>query len=88
MRLLRDKGVKTHDSINMSLYSEKAFRRLIEASGLEIVNIAYYDFNLFLPPLDRYIPRGAARLNSALESFCGNSLKWPYSGFIVNARMK
>ncbi len=87
-RLLRAKGVKTHDSINMSLYSEKAFRRLIEASGLEIIDIVYYDFNLFLPPLDRYMPRISAKLNGALESFCGNSLKWPYSGFIVNARMK
>jgi ubiquinone/menaquinone biosynthesis C-methylase UbiE len=70
------------------IYSERAFRRVAEVSGLEVLDIVYYDFNLIIPPLDKKMPCKAAKINTILEPFCRNHLKWLGSGFIVKTRKK
>ncbi|MGD0485613.1 MAG: class I SAM-dependent methyltransferase [Syntrophorhabdales bacterium] len=72
----------------LHLLSERGLRGLAESNGLEVDDVVYYDFNLFLPPLDRYMPRRAMRMNRRLEHFSSNYLKWIGTGFVVAAKKK
>ncbi len=83
-RRLRGRPAPRRDEVH--LLSEKKLRRLVESNGLKIADVVYYDFNLFLPPLDTYMPRRAFAMNRRLERFSRNYLKWLGTGFIVAAQ--
>jgi ubiquinone/menaquinone biosynthesis C-methylase UbiE len=85
VQLLRGKKTGKHTLI---IRSERAFRRSIESSGLEILDVVYYGFYFFLSPLDRYMPQKAVQVSRRLEPFCRDHLKWLGTGFIVKARKK
>lgn len=72
----------------LSIYSPTAFRRLVESADLEIMEIVYYDFNVFPPPFDRKMPRKAGRVNNLIGPLFKNCGEWLSSGFIVKARRK
>jgi 2-polyprenyl-3-methyl-5-hydroxy-6-metoxy-1,4-benzoquinol methylase len=83
-RKLRGRPVPHHDEVH--LLSERKLRGLVESNGLKVARVVYYDFNLFLPPLDKYMPRRAVAINRRIERFSGNYLKWIGTGFIVAAQ--
>ena len=70
------------------IYAEKAFRRIAEANRLEVLDVVYYDFNLFLPPLDQKMPLRSAGISRMIEPFCRKHIKWLGSGYIVKTTKK
>jgi ubiquinone/menaquinone biosynthesis C-methylase UbiE len=68
------------------LYSEEAFRHLITSEGIEVEDVLYYDFNLFLSPLDVRFPKISVFLSRKLEPLCRSKLKCLGTGFILKCR--
>jgi SAM-dependent methyltransferase len=68
------------------MYSLKRFLELLIPNGLTVQDIVYYDFNLFLKPLDERFPRLSVLINRKLEFLCRSKLKVLGTGFIVKGR--
>jgi ubiquinone/menaquinone biosynthesis C-methylase UbiE len=68
------------------VYREKSIRDLLESGGVRVEDVVYYDFNLFLEPLDRIMPAASVRISEALESLGRGSLRFLGSGFIARGR--
>lgn len=58
---------------------------LMHRCGASVADARYYNFNVFLSPVDELIPRRALRLLTRLERLHGSTLKWLGAGFIVRA---
>ncbi len=71
---------KTH------LLSERRLRASAKSLGLNVAKVIYYDFNLFLSPLDVHMPQRALAANRLFEGLCRNRLKWIGTGFVVVTR--
>jgi SAM-dependent methyltransferase len=71
-----------------TVYSEKRLRELVTASGLVVDDVLYYDFNVFLSPLDRWFPEASVRVSASLERFCRSRLRYLGSAYIVRARKR
>jgi len=74
------KGLKSR------LYNEKTFRHLITSNKIRVENILYYDFNIFLAPLDLRFPRASVFVSKKLESLCRSKLKFLGTGFMLKCR--
>jgi len=68
------------------LHTARAATRLLAAQGARCTEIVYFDFNLFLSPLDQLFPHGALKVTEKLERLRFGRLKWLGVGFIVKAR--
>jgi ubiquinone/menaquinone biosynthesis C-methylase UbiE len=81
---------RSHDQgtekCKMTLYSEAAFRHLLTSGGLEIEDVVYYDFNLFLSPMDSLFPRASVFLSRKLEFLCRSKWNSLGTGFILKCR--
>jgi ubiquinone/menaquinone biosynthesis C-methylase UbiE/peptidoglycan/xylan/chitin deacetylase (PgdA/CDA1 family) len=66
-------------------YREKEYKDLLARYGLDVVDTVYYNFNLFLAPLDRLLPGLSAALSRKLERFCRGGMRKLGTGFIVKA---
>lgn len=73
---------------NVRLYREKTFRDLLTSAGLEIDDIVYYDFNLFLPPLDARFPKAEVSLSDKLEFLGRSKLKFLGTGYMLRCSKK
>ncbi|MFH1752628.1 MAG: methyltransferase domain-containing protein [Candidatus Omnitrophota bacterium] len=67
-------------------YTEEAYKGLLSDFGLEVEEVAYYNFNLLLFPLDKLLGRYAAYAASRLEFLSKGGLRRLGTGFIVKAR--
>ena len=84
---VRCRGTKNGErSPRMRLYSARSFRRLLGTSHIRPVEVMYYDFNVFPPPLDRRFPFTAVAINRALDRVAGPMRPWLGTGYIVKAR--
>lgn len=90
MRLLRgrrgDPGEKQHPRPAFHVYTEKAMRRLCASEGLEVEDVVYYDFHLFLPPLNSLFPNASLWVRRNLESLCRGRLKLLGYGYLMRGR--
>jgi SAM-dependent methyltransferase len=68
-----------------TMFTEWYCRSLLVAKGLRVVDLLYYDFNVFLPPLDRRYPRRAVRTSEKLEPLSRGLLRWLGTAFLVKA---
>lgn len=66
-------------------HDDNEYRGWLKRSGLSVVDVVYFDFDLFLPPLDKYARSVAVGSSERLES-CGRS-RWRRlgNGFLVKA---
>jgi ubiquinone/menaquinone biosynthesis C-methylase UbiE len=48
-------------------FTERQGRDLAHQAGLEVTDLLYFDFNIFLPPLDRMLPGWSVRTSRRLE---------------------
>ena len=79
-------GVRRRPPV-LRLQTPKALSQLMANSHLKPVAVTYYDFNVFLPPLDERYPRRAQLINSRIEKLFGNSWSKLFStGFLVKAQ--
>ena len=67
-------------------YTEEKYRDLLADFGLEVERVTYYNFNLFLFPLDKLFGRVAAMAAKRLEFFSKSGLRRIGTGFIVRAK--
>ncbi len=75
------KGVSHHE------YSEWAYRRFLRRQGFSTVDVCYYNYKLFLTPLDKRFPNATVRLSRALECLGRVPLLCMLStAFIIKAR--
>jgi ubiquinone/menaquinone biosynthesis C-methylase UbiE len=67
-------------------YGQATLRRLVGAGGLQIEDVLYYDFNVFLEPLDMLFPSASVQVSRRLEFLCRSAAKDLGTGFIIKAR--
>ena len=68
------------------LYGRHEMCRCLEAKGLHVQAVKYFDFNVFPPPLDHRYPRWQARTERLLARLYLPGLHWLGSGFLLAAR--
>ncbi len=66
-------------------YREDAYKGLLTAHGLEIMDTVYYNFNIMPFPLDRLLPRLSVSVSRRLEKLCRGKLRWLGTGLIIKA---
>lgn len=71
---------------NTKVYREKDFKRLMMSCRLEIEDTVYYDYNLFLPPLDIVFPGISVYFSRKLEYLCRSKIKSIGTGYILKCR--
>lgn len=68
-------------------YGEDAYRQLLKEFGLEVDGTCYYNFKIFVSPLDKLFPRMTVRVSRRLEALGrGGTGRLLATAFIVRAR--
>jgi hypothetical protein len=68
------------------LYSEKSAIRLLKRYNGEVTEVAYYNFNQLLSPLDEVFPNSAIWFAERLERLRSGRSRWLGAGFILKAK--
>jgi ubiquinone/menaquinone biosynthesis C-methylase UbiE len=71
-----------------NVHSEKTFRGLFAVGGLTVEDVVYYDFNVFLTPLDSLFPALSTYVSRRLERLCRGPFRRLGTGFIVMGRKR
>ncbi len=68
-------------------YSERAYRGFLKRQGFSTTDVCYYNYKLFLTPLDKRFPAATVRVSRALECL-GRAplLRMLSTAFIIKAR--
>lgn len=66
-------------------YSEREYRRRLEAHGLSVTETVSYNFKVVLFPFDRWFPGLTVAASAALEPLGRGPLRWLGTGFIMRA---
>ena len=72
------KGVKKNtrpQKLEMRLLGEDKLRHLLNSEGLDVQDVVYYDFNIFLSPLDYKLPNLSVQISRKLEFLYRSRLK-------------
>ena len=85
---IKEKDRESTKGSKMILYTETVFRDLLTNVGLAIEDVVYYDFNLFIPPMDSFFPKASVFISKKLEYMCRSKLKFLGTGFIIKCRKK
>jgi len=67
----------------LTLYTEREMRRLFRSCDLHVDGVEYFDFNVFLSPLDQHYPRWEARIEGELAKLAWPGLRWLGTGFLI-----
>lgn len=68
-------------------YSEGTYTRFLRRFGLEPIDVCYYNFKLFLTPLDKRFPRLTVRVSRQLERLGRSPVsRFLATAFIIKAR--
>jgi ubiquinone/menaquinone biosynthesis C-methylase UbiE len=81
-----DQGEKVPKRPVFEVYSEKGLRHLFASEGLRVEDVVYYDFNIFLSPLDALFPKVSVHVSRKLEFLCRSRLKCLGTGFIIKGK--
>jgi ubiquinone/menaquinone biosynthesis C-methylase UbiE len=64
-------------------YPPKALQEMLQSYHLKVTDICYYDFSLWLRPLDNYFPRLLTFLSKMLEFLCNTRLRMLATNFLI-----
>jgi SAM-dependent methyltransferase len=78
-------GRPTAPALRRREFIARVWSQRVAAAGMTVTDVVYYGFNVFLPPLDRLLPRAAARVATALESLGDSPIGVLGTGFILAA---
>lgn len=67
------------------LHTPRTASALLADAGFSTTDVVHYYFNLFLPPLDQWLPHVARRLTVRLEVLRRGRLAWLGAGFLIVA---
>lgn len=79
-------GWKSSATIVHEYHTESDYRRMLSAHGMVVKDVVFFDFNLFLPPLDRRLMRLGVALSDRLESQGRGFLRRLGNGFLVTCQ--
>lgn len=68
------------------VYPEPALVAMTAASGFQVVQLEYYDFNVLPAPFDDRFPRTRATTSRALSGLARSPLRWLGTGYLFAAR--
>ncbi len=68
------------------LYTAQRAAHLLARYGAEVTDVVYYNFNVFLSPLDELFPRWAMHTAERLERLRSGSMRWLGTGFLLKAK--
>ncbi len=84
----RIKNKKTEPSMIHREYKEEEYSRLLEAQGLGVNDIVYYNFKLVPAPFDVWLPGFTVSTSKKLEFLCRSQWRWLGTAFIIKAQKK
>jgi ubiquinone/menaquinone biosynthesis C-methylase UbiE len=67
------------------LQTDKAVLEFLHRLNLHGTDVVYYNFNLFLSPLDEWMPRWSVALSQRIERLRFGPLRWLGAGYVVKA---
>ena len=70
----------------VKLHSERGATGLVERYSGKVTDVVYFNFNVFLSPLDEMFPRLATWVAMRLERYRFGKLKWLGSGFVLKVK--
>jgi ubiquinone/menaquinone biosynthesis C-methylase UbiE len=70
------------------LYTSRAASELMERYEFEVKDVVYFNFNVFLSPLDEIFPGWALKMTRRLEKFRFGRLKRLGAGFILKGKKR
>ena len=77
---------RQHDTLNRHAYRVQTSTRLLQSKGLTLQDFVYCNFQVFLKPFDRLLPRQAVWVAEKLERLQRNRLYgWMATGFVIKA---
>ena len=79
------KRTKMEKSIEKN-YSCQEFQAMLQSKDLAIKDVVYYDFNLWLRPLDRYFPKATVSTERKLENLNKNIFRSFGTGYLIKAK--
>jgi SAM-dependent methyltransferase len=68
--------------------TENEMRALCMSAGLEVEDVVYFDFNVLVAPLDRWLPRASVWLAERLEGLRRTPLRFLGSAYILKCRKR
>jgi ubiquinone/menaquinone biosynthesis C-methylase UbiE len=68
-----------------TVYGEKRLSRLLGSADLKVEDVAYYDFNVFPPPLDRLFPKASVYVSRKLGFLSRSWLRHIATAFVIVA---
>lgn len=71
-----------------TLHTLTGATQLMARYGAEVTDVAYWDLNVFLSPLDELFPRRALQAAQRMERSRSGKLRWLGTGFILKAKKR
>lgn len=68
------------------LHTARAVKRMMANQNTEVTDIVYFNYNVFLPPLDEIFPRWTLKILTNLEGLRFGKLKWLGTGYLIRTR--
>jgi len=68
------------------MFTGRQGRNLVQLVGLKPVDLLYFDFNIFLPPLDRKFPNWSVRTSRHLEFLRRSIVRWMGTAMLIKAQ--
>ena len=69
-----------------NMQTVKSFNTFMEKHDAQVAEVAYYNFNIFLSPLDEVAPKFALRITQQMEALRNGSLRWLGAGFVCKVK--
>lgn len=70
----------------VKLHSKRGATELVKKYSGEVMDVVYFNFNIFLSPLDEMFPRLTIWLTRRLERYSFGRLRWLGGGFILKVK--
>lgn len=64
-------------------HGKEEYRKLVAHGDLRVLDVVYFDFDVFLPPLDRRLASMAVAASEKLEPCCRSWLRKLGNGFLI-----
>ena len=71
---------------HLDLIVESKLVKVIRQHKLDIIDLTYFDFNIFIPPFDKTFPRRSIRVNKRLVCFQKTSLRKIGTAFLIKGQ--
>ena len=68
------------------LHTARVVKKMMADQNMEVTDLVYYNFSVFLPPLDEIFPRLTLKVLTNLEGLRFGKLKWLGTGYLIRAR--